>query len=326
MNPHPNLEIEKRFILSLSLTALILVAEVVGGIWTGSLALLSNSAHVFLDLFALGLSFFALRISARPADDAHTYGFHRIEVLAALFNGLTLAVISIGIFYEAWQRWQRPEPVKSVEMLVIAVIGLIVNVLVAFVLGGHSHEHDEHAGAAAGREDLNLKSAFLHVLGDAISSVGVILAAILIWRTGWGWVDPLTSVLIGLIILVSSWRVLKSSVHILVEGVPEGISLDDVQLAMAGVGGVLEIHDLHVWNLCSGHIALSAHVTIPDTGSPSAENIMKSLKEVLVSRYGIEHTTLQFECKACGQGRSYVLQEGKRNFDALFTERQDAQR
>jgi cobalt-zinc-cadmium efflux system protein len=305
MNPHPNLEIEKRFILSLSLTAVILVAEVLGGVWTGSLALLSDSAHVFLDLFALCLSFLALRISARSADDAHTYGFHRMEVLAALLNGLTLAAISVGIFYEAWQRWQYPEPVKVPEMLAIAVIGLVMNGIVAFVLGGHSHEQEENAGLAPQREDLNVKSAFLHVLGDAISSVGVILAAILIWRTGWLWVDPLTSLLIGLIIVVSSWRVLKSSVHILVEGVPEGIRLEDVRRAMTAIDGVHEIHDLHVWNICSGHVALSAHITVGDTSQGHIWPLMKDMKEILISRFGIEHTTLQFECNACGQGRSY---------------------
>ncbi len=170
--------------LSIGLTALILIAEVIGGFWTGSLALLSAAAHVLLDVFALALSFVALRLSALPADDRHTYGYHRLEVQAALVNGVTLGVIAVGIFWEASVRWSAPEPIKSVEMFIIAVIGLIVNLVVAFVLGGHQHQdaEDDHE-----REDINVQSAFLHVVGDAISSVGVIVAALAIWWTGWAW-------------------------------------------------------------------------------------------------------------------------------------------
>jgi cobalt-zinc-cadmium efflux system protein len=297
MQPHPNRRIENRLLLSLALTGLILIVEVVGGIWTGSLALLSDSAHVFLDLFALGLSFLALRLSALPADDTHTYGYHRLEVLAALANGLTLAFISVGIFYEAWQRWQVPTEIKSKEMLIIAVIGLVVNGIVAFILGGHNHgEESPHK-----QEDVNVKSAFLHVLGDAISSVGVILAALIIWKTGWQWVDALTSVLIGVIILLSSWRILKSSLHILVEGVPEGITLSKVGEAMETVPGVTGVHDLHIWNICSGHIALSAHVVTANQPLADGNVTMKELKRRL-SAFGIEHTTIQCECSHCEQG------------------------
>jgi cobalt-zinc-cadmium efflux system protein len=300
MQPHSNQPLERRFLFSMGLTLVILFAEVIGGFWTGSLALLSDSAHVFMDLFALGLSFIALRLSALPPDDRHTYGYHRLEVLAALANALTLFVIAAGIFWEAWQRWQSPEPIKSVEMLVIAAIGLIVNVVVAFVLGGHDHDHEE---AERAHEDVNVKSAFLHVLGDAVSSVGVILAALVIWRTGWQWIDPLTSVLIGVIILLSSGRVLKSSLHILVEGVPEGLSVKKLVEALATVPGVAEVHDLHVWSLCSGHVALSAHVVLAEVSLRDSGATMAELKRQLMA-FGIEHTTLQFECVTCGQGRA----------------------
>ena len=223
MNPHPNKAIENRFLLSMLLTAAILIAEVVGGYWTGSLALLSDAAHVFMDVFALALSYLALRLSALPADDRHTYGFHRLEVIAALINGITLGAIAIEIFTESWHRWFNPQPVKSMEMMIIAVIGLIVNLIVAFVLGGHGHAHEEgESEAKHEREDLNVRSAFLHVVGDAVSSVGVILAAVVIWFSGWAWVDPLMSVLIGIIIVLSSWRVLKSSLHILSKAFPKG--------------------------------------------------------------------------------------------------------
>ncbi len=300
MPQHQNQTIEKRFLISLILTALILVAEVIGGLWTGSLALLSDAAHVFLDIFALGLSYIALRLSALPADDRHTYGFHRFEVIAALANGVTLAGVAIGIFIEAYRRLQSPEPVKSVELLVIATVGLIVNLIVAFVLGGHDHEHEDGEHAT---EDLNVKSAFLHVLGDAVSSVGVIVAALIIWRTGWTLADPLMSVIIGLIIIASSWRVTKSSLHILVEGVPEGFHLADVAQTMGSVPGVTDVHDLHVWSLCSGHTALSAHVVVADQSLGQAQVVMDELKRRLRSGFGVEHTTIQFECAGCGQGR-----------------------
>ena len=300
MPQHQDQTIEKRFLISLTLTALILIAEVIGGLWTGSLALLSDAAHVFLDIMALGLSYGALRLSAFPADDRHTYGFHRFEVIAALANGVTLAGVAIGIFIEAYHRLQAPEPVKSVELLVIATVGLIVNLIVAFVLGGHNHEHEDGEHEA---EDLNVKSAFLHVLGDAVSSVGVIVAALIIWRTGWTLADPLMSVLIGLIIVASSWRVTKASLHILVEGVPEGFHLADVAQTMGSVPGVTDVHDLHVWSLCSGHTALSAHVVVADQSLGQAQVVMDELKRRLRSGFGVEHTTIQFECAGCGQGR-----------------------
>lgn len=307
MNPHPNKALENKFVLSMILTAAILVAEVVGGLWTGSLALLSDAAHVFMDIFALALSYLALRLSALPADDRHTYGFHRLEVFAALINGVTLGWIAIEIFRESWARWLDPQPIKSVEMLVIAVIGLVVNLIVVFVLGGdhHDHEHEHADGEEAHEEaeDLNVRSAYLHVLGDAISSVGVIVAAALIWWTGWNWLDPLMSVFIGILIIVSSWRVLKSSLHILVEGVPEHLSIEKISQSMASVDGVKDVHDLHVWSICSGHIALSAHVITEDQKLTDGDGVMAELKARL-RKFGIEHTTIQFECAACGQGRN----------------------
>ena len=297
MPQHHSQAIENRFLLSLALTGLILVAEVIGGLWTGSLALLSDAAHVFMDIFALGLSYVALRLSALPPDDRHTFGFHRLEVLAALANGVTLTGVAVGIFVEAYRRLQAPEPVKSVELLVIAAVGLVVNLMVAFVLRGHVHTHGNHVV-----EDLNVKSAFLHVLGDAVSSVGVIVTALIIWRTGWTLADPIMSVLIGLMIIASSWRVTRSSLHILIEGVPEGFRLADVAQAMGGVPGVADVHDLHVWSICSGHSALSAHVVIADQSLVQAQDVMHELKHRLQSGFGVEHTTIQFECTRCEQG------------------------
>ncbi len=282
--------IERRFVLSLVLTALVLVAEVAGGLWTGSLALLSDAAHVFLDVFALGMSYLALRAAALPVDDRHTYGFHRMQVLAALANGATLLLVSFEIFREAWDRLQHPAPVLAGPMLAVATVGLVVNLIVALVLREHDHD------------DLNVRSAFLHVLGDALASVGVIGAGALILFTGWTLVDPLVSVLIALIILAGSGRVLRESVHILAEGMPEGMTATDVAEAMSHVPGVSDVHDLHVWTVSPGYVALSSHVTLADQSLSQAESVMGGLKQVLTDEFGIEHTTIQFECDNCGQG------------------------
>jgi cobalt-zinc-cadmium efflux system protein len=303
MPSHSHLNIEKRFVLSFAVTALILAGEVVGGIFSHSLALLSDAAHVLMDILALVLSYAALRLANLPPDDRHTFGFHRLEVLAALVNGVSLGGIAVGIFIEAYRRWQTPAVVKSIEMLIIAAIGLILNLVVALILRGGMHSHAGHPhgpGAAEQPDDLNVRSAFLHVLGDAAASVGVILAALIIMQTGWQWVDPVMSVLIALLILVSSWRVLRSSLHILVEGVPEGIQLSRVSEAMQTTPGVTDVHDLHVWNICSMNVALSAHVVLRDDHLKASPSVMKELKRRL-AKQGIEHTTIQFEDRHCNQ-------------------------
>jgi cobalt-zinc-cadmium efflux system protein len=295
MKPHQNKDTQTRFIYSVAFTGTIFLAELIGGIWTGSLALLSDSAHVFMDLFALVLSLLAVRISSRPADDRHTYGFHRYEVLAALINGISLGIIALGIFYEAIQRWQSPVEIRGTYMLIIAAVGLMVNILVAIILGRDEHVHDN------GRVhvDLNVRSAFLHVIGDAVSSVGVIIAAVLIQWTHALWLDAAVSVLIGLMILAGSYRVVRSAVHILIEGVPEGIAIDEVSNSMMGVEGIDSIHDLHVWNICSGHIALSAHIVSHQRRSADDDTKRQRLNSVLAEKFRINHTTLQFESIAC---------------------------
>jgi len=281
---------ENRFILALALTAVILVAEVAGGLWTGSLSLLSDAAHILLDLLALGLSYAALRIAARPADDRHTYGFHRWQVVAALANGATLSIVAFWIFREAWLRFREPVAVLAGPMLAIAVLGLIVNLTVALVLREHRHD------------DLNVRSAYLHVLGDALSSVGVIVAGVIILFTGWTLADPLVSALIGVIILVSSGRVLRESLHILVEGTPQGLATGQVCEAMSGVTGVAGVHDLHIWSVTSGYVALSAHVVLADSSLNRAPEIQDDLRRMLGDRFGIQHITVQLESAHCGQG------------------------
>ena len=293
--------IEHRLVLSLVLTGLILAAEVVGGLWTGSLALLSDAAHVFLDVFALGMSYVALRLATLPPDDRHTYGFHRLQVLVALANGATLLLVAFEIFREAWERLHHPAPILAGPMLVVANVGLVVNLVVALVL----REHDHH--------DLNVRSAFLHVLGDALASVGVIAAGAIILATGWQWVDPLAGVLIGLIILAGSGQVLRESVHILAEGMPEGITATQVAEAMGQVPEVEEVHDLHVWTVSPGYVALSAHVVLGDQSLSQAQGVMDGLKQVLAGKFDIKHTTIQFECESCAQGAVVCVNGGRRD-------------
>jgi len=282
--------IERRFLLSLALTGVIFFAELVGGLLTRSLALLSDAAHVFLDVFALALSYVAIRLASLPPNDRHTYGYHRLRVLAALANGATLLLVSFEIFREAIRRFPNPEPILAGPMLIVAVIGLVVNLVVAFVLGGHDHG------------DLNVRSAFLHVLGDALASVGVIVAGVVIVLTGWTVVDPLISMVIGAIILVGSGNVLRSAVHILVEGVPQGLTASQVAEAMDEVPGVSEIHDLHVWTVSPKYIALSAHVVLNDQSLSEAQSILEDLERTLSEQFGIDHTTIQVECQSCAEG------------------------
>jgi len=198
----------------------------------------------------------------------------------------------MGIFWEAYHRILAPEPVKGQELLLIAVIGLIVNLIVAFVLGSHHYNEHEH-------EDANVESALFHVLGDALSSVGVIIAAVIIWRTGWMLADPLASILIGLVIIASSWKVIRPSAHIMMEGTPACLKLKDVEENMRRSPGVAEVHDLHVWNLCSHHAILSAHVVLADKNLTQVQEVMDELKRRLKEDFGIEHSTLQMEFKCC---------------------------
>jgi len=279
----------RRFILALTITSVIFVAEVVGGILSNSLALLSDAGHVFLDVFALALSYVALRVSELPADENHTFGFHRAKVLAALANSLLLFAMVFFIVREAWERWLNPRAINSGLMLGVAVVGLAANLIVAQVLRAHDHD------------DLNTRSAFLHVLGDALASVGVIGGAILIALTGWYVVDPILSVLIALLILGGAWRIFRESLHILVEGSPAGVNTRDVAAAIGAVPGVRNVHDLHIWSVGPGYTSLSAHVVLEDQALAQTQGIMDAIKRRLHDQFGIEHTTVQFECNHCGQ-------------------------
>jgi cobalt-zinc-cadmium efflux system protein len=248
-----------------------------------------------MDLFALALSLLAIRLAGRPASDTRTYGWHRAEILASLVNGLTLLLIAVGILYEAWGRMLEPEAVKSKEMFVIAVIGLVMNLVAASAL--HRHAHD----------DLNVRSAFLHVIGDAAASVGVIAGGVIMLYTGWYVVDAVISALIALIILWGAVRLLREAGHILLEGVPPHIDINEVVAKMRAEAGVNDIHHLHVWSICSHITALSAHIDVSPEYRLRQGEIVGALEEMLEHDYHITHTTLQVECSRCLTGP--VLQQ-----------------
>lgn len=282
---HKGLLAKLRF--AIILTFLILILEFLGGILTNSLALLSDAGHIFGDIFALGLSWVALLISALPPTHRKTYGYHRAEVLAALANGTTLFLICGFIFYEAIRRISSPEEVLSFQMLLIAGVGLTVNLIVAAKLKG------------ASKHNLNVKSAFLHVLGDMWASVGVILGGIIMTFTGFYIVDPIISFFVGGIILKGAYRVSKEALNILLEGVPDNVDLDEILSLLKRINGVTDVHDLHIWTISSEHLALSAHLVVEEQSTHSTGKILSQIKDKLSKKYRITHMTVQFECRCC---------------------------
>ena len=280
--PGPDREAATRALrITLALTAGFTVVEVVGGIVAGSLALLADAAHMLSDNAALGIALWAAWLAARPAGPSRTFGYRRAEILAALFNGVTLVAISIWIFVAAADRLGDPPEVEAGLMLAVAVGGLAVNLIAARVL--HSHSADS----------LNVSAALRHVLADLLGSLGVIAAALVILATGWEYADPVVSILIGALILASSWGILRDSVQILLEGSPAGTDVEQVGRAMASMPGVAQVHDLHVWTITSGFPALAAHVLVGRDTDCHAKR--RELEEMLAERFGLEHTTLQVD-------------------------------
>jgi cobalt-zinc-cadmium efflux system protein len=263
------------------LTVTFTVIEVVGGLLTDSLALLADAAHMLSDDLSLGLALVAVWLAERPPSPRRTFGYQRAEILAALFNGVTLVAISVLIFIEAARRFQDPPDVVGGWMLVVAWGGLAVNLIAARILH------------AAGTESLNVSAAFRHVLADLAGSVGVIVAALIILITGWEYADPLVSALIGVLVLASSWSIIRDSGTILLEASPRGLNVEEVGTAMASVPGVVEVHDLHVWTITSGFPALAAHVTVGRDSDCHAKR--RDLEAMLAERFGLEHTTIQVD-------------------------------
>jgi cobalt-zinc-cadmium efflux system protein len=267
-----------------ALSASFMVVQVVVGWWTNSLALLADAAHLFVDAVGVGLSLLAVWFAERPATAEKTYGYYRVEILAALVNGVVLCVLAIAILVEAWERLRVPHEVSAGPVLVVAVAGLGFNLLAAWLL---------HAGAG---ESLNVRGAYLEVLGDALSSAAVIVAAAVILVTGWTAADALASAAIGFLILPRTLALLKQAVNVLLEGVPAHLDLGEIETALRGVPGVKRVHDLHVWTLTSGREAMSAHVEVEPGTRP--DRILNDLHVVLHARFGIDHTTIQVETLA----------------------------
>jgi len=291
----------KGLLIALCITLFMMIAEIVGGILSNSLALLSDAGHMFTDTLALAFSFFAMQFAEMPATDKKTYGFYRLEILAALLNGVILVLISLYIIFEAYQRILNPPPVQGALMLVVAIIGLIVNIIGALYLVKHQ--------AAS----LNIRSAFLHIIGDAISSVAVIIGGIVIYYSGWFLIDPILSILIALGIIVGSYGLVTESVNILLESAPSHINIAQVAEEIAAVNGVREAYHVHVWTITSGVYALSAHVIVDDMPVSGSRQLLQEIQHRLADRFKILHSTIQFECERCVENGACPLPEDVKN-------------
>jgi cobalt-zinc-cadmium efflux system protein len=268
----------------MAITGSVMIVEVIGGILTRSLALLSDAGHMFTHFFALGVSFAAIRIACTAPCHHRTFGFYRAEVLAALFNSLFLFAVTAYILYEGVKRLAHPEPVLGLQMLVVAVIGLAVNVASVLILRGSA------------RDDLNIKGAFLHVMADTVSSIVIIVGAIVIYFSGWNVIDPLLAIGISAVIAVWAWGLLKDSINILLEVAPRGSTADDVSAELRkAIPEIREIHDMHIWVITSNMYSLTAHITLDPAAAAEARGILERINRILDEKYDIEHTTIQFD-------------------------------
>lgn len=291
MNDHSHhhpLPVSNKLKYGILLTGLILIVELVGGFLSHSLALLSDAGHVFADVIALSLSWYGVKQAERPPSSRMTFGYHRVGVIIALVNAVSIFAIAVVIFYEAYRRWQQPPEVNGPVMLAAALVGLSVNIFIAFWL------HKEQ------RANLNVRSAFWHVLGDALASIGVIIGAVIILLTGWFIVDPIISVLIGFIITFAAWSILREGLKVLLEAVPHQIDVNRMAQDLQKIPGVKGVHDVHVWSISPELHAMSCHVLVDDMQMSQATGIRQQVEKVLRKRFDIEHSALQMECHECG--------------------------
>lgn len=277
----------KRLALSLGLTLAFVFIEVAAGIFGNSLALLTDAAHNFTDVIALGLSWYALRIALKPANANKTFGYHRVGILVALVNSTTLVLIALGIFYEAYHRLFAPPEVNAPILIGVGVVAFLINAGTAWLVQRGS-EHD-----------LNLRSTFLHLVGDVLSTLGAVIAGVVIYFTGANWLDPLASVLIGALILWNAWGILRQTIHILLESSPEDMNVDSLLADIRKVDGVLDVHDLHVWSINENLRLLSAHIVTQDISISAGAIVQNNIAELLAHQYNVQHATLQLECEGC---------------------------
>jgi len=277
----------RRLALSLGITMAFVFVEIAAGVFANSLALLTDAAHNFTDVLALALSWWALRLTAQPANQNKTYGYHRAGILAALINSTTLVVIALGIFYEAYHRFINPPEVRADVLIGVGLAAVLINVVTALLVR-RGAEHD-----------LNIRSAFLHLMGDVLSTIGAVIAGVIIRYTNWNWLDPMVSVLIGFLILWSAWSIVREAIDILMEGTPTDIDMDAMIQDITSVDGVRGVHDLHVWSITQAMRTLSAHLVTADMSISEGANIQTRVNEILFHKYEVSHATLQLECEGC---------------------------
>jgi cobalt-zinc-cadmium efflux system protein len=274
-------------LVALALTFAFVGVEALSGFFANSLALLTDAAHNFTDVVALGLSWYALRLTARRAHSGKTFGYHRAGILIALVNAATLIGLSLVIAFEAVRRLGAPPQVREQIIIVVAGLGFVINLGIALNL------------RRASRTDINVRSAFAHIAGDALSTLGVVIAGIGIALLGWNWLDPLVGILIAALILWSAWGIVRETVDILLEGTPRGVDMDAVVRDLLSVPGVRAVHDLHVWSISSNLRALSAHILTDDTSISEGARVQRDINDILLNKYDIAHATLQLECIGC---------------------------
>lgn len=283
----------RRLALSIGLTLAFVLGEAAAGYWARSLALISDAGHNFADALALVFSWWALWIGRWPSHARLTFGYHRAGILAALVNALSLVVIALLIFWEAFERLRAPSPVAAGPMIVVALVAAALNGVISLWLHGHA------------RTDLNIRSAYLHMLGDAVAALGVLVAGIVVALTGSPIADPIISIVIGLLILASSWGILNESVNVLLEGVPKGLDMAALEQAVSEVPGVLGTHDLHVWTVGSGIIACCCHIVVTEQTVSSGQQVLRAVALVLRERFRVAHATIQVEVEGCERDELY---------------------
>ena len=283
---------KKRLAIVLALTSAYLVAEVIGGLLTHSLALLADAGHMLTDVAGLILALLAIRFAERPATPERTYGYYRIEILAALVNAVVLIGISLYILYEAYERFRHPPEVQSGGMLAVALVGLVVNIAGIYLL------------KSASEESLNMKGAYFEVLSDMLTSIGVIAAGIIMLTTGWYYADPIISAGIGVFILPRTWMLLRDAVGVLLEGTPHDVNLAALRESIRTVEGVADVHDLHVWSLTSGMNAMSVHAVLADNGRH--DEVLAAVQQRITSEFKIAHATVQVESKGCAAFETHL--------------------
>jgi cobalt-zinc-cadmium efflux system protein len=278
---------------SLAITLAFVIFEAAAGYLANSLALMTDATHNMTDVIALGLSWFAIRLTIQPANAQKTYGYHRAGILVALLNSTTLILISLGIFYEAYKRFISPPEVQASILIFVGLIAVAVNLVTALLV---------HRGSES---DLNLRSAFVHLMGDVVSTIGAVIAGIFIYFTGANWLDPFVSVLIGLLILYNAWGILRDAVDILLESTPRDVDMKKMVVEITQLDGVLGVHDLHVWSITQNLRTMSAHVLTEDISVSAGAEIQNRINELVYHRYNIAHATLQLECIDCNPDSLY---------------------